>query len=405
MRELNTFSIAARCPRTGQLGVAVASAVPAVGGLCPFLRAGIGAVTTQSWVNPYLAARILDGLAGGQDPDAALAAALATDDRPDLRQLGLVDGQGRAAAWTGAGCTPAAGHRTGPATRSRATCSPGRRGRRHGAEAFEGTSAQDLDERLMRSLEAGDAAGGDRRGKQSAALKIVAGEDYPHLDLRVDEHAEPVAELRRVLLVARRQLVPFVAGMPGRTARPAPCRTTSWRCCSGLRRAAGRRRGCSPRPAARRRRLRQEPQRVAHLLAQFAPVLAEIARLRDLDLADIHPPVVFDPTLPYRRVPMTTAATDALWQAPITELARRIAARELSSAELVGASLDRIARLDGALNSVVHLSPAALDARARGRWPRSPDGAARPLHGIPIAVRTTTPPPTCPTRAARLWRP
>ena len=72
--ELNTFSIAAHCSRTGQLGVAVASAVPAVGGLCPYLRAGIGAVTTHSWVNPYLALRSLDGLAGGQTPDAALAA-------------------------------------------------------------------------------------------------------------------------------------------------------------------------------------------------------------------------------------------------------------------------------------------------------------------------------------------
>ncbi len=212
--ELNTFSIAARCSRTGQLGVAVASAVPAVGGLCPSLKAGIGAATTQSWVNPYLAARILDGLARGQAPDAALAAALATDDRPDLRQLGLVDAHGTGAAWTGAGCTAAAGHRTGAdyAVQGNMLAGPGVLDAM--TRAFADAAAGDLDERLMRALEAGDSAGGDRRGKQSAALRIVAVEDYPLLDLRVDEHTEPVAELRRVLEVARRQLVPFVAGMP-----------------------------------------------------------------------------------------------------------------------------------------------------------------------------------------------
>ncbi|SFI15353.1 DUF1028 domain-containing protein [Methylobacterium brachiatum] len=303
--ELNTFSIAAHCSRTGQLGVAVASAVPAVGGLCPYIRAGIGAVTTQSWVNPYLALRILDGLAGGQTSDAALAAALETDDRSDLRQIGLVDAGGAAAAWTGAGCTAEAGHRTGPgyAVQGNMLAAPGVIDAM--AWAFENGAGCDLDERLMRALEAGDDAGGDRRGKQSAALRIVAREDYPCLDLRVDEHAVPVAELRRILAVARRQLVPFVAAMPRRDGpagalpedvaamllrppaeRPgavAPGATDSLHAIAGL-----------PSEAA---------GRVAHLRAQFAPVLAEIRTLRELDLAAVHPPVVFDPSLPYRRVP------------------------------------------------------------------------------------------------------
>ncbi|MBP33496.1 DUF1028 domain-containing protein [Methylobacterium sp.] len=308
MSELNTFSIAARCPRTGQLGVAVASAVPAVGGLCPYIRAGIGAVTTQSWVNPYLAARILDGLAGGQGPDAALAAALATDDRPDLRQLGLVDARGTGAAWTGAGCTDAAGHRTGAGYAVQGNMLAGTGVIDAMAEAFAGSAACDLDERLMRALEAGDAAGGDKRGKQSAALRIVAGEDYPLLDLRVDEHAEPVAELRRVLAIARRQLVPFVAGMP---RKDGPAGALPDDVVAMLLKAPAERPGAAadggPADAPDLLRdvigLRQEPGRVAHLLTQFAPVLAEIARLRDLDLADIHPPVVFDPTLPYRRGP------------------------------------------------------------------------------------------------------
>lgn len=303
--ELNTFSIAARCPRTGQLGVAVASAVPAVGGLCPYIRAGIGAVTTQSWVNPYLALRILDGLAGGQQADAALAAALETDDRPDLRQIGLVDAGGAAAAWTGAGCTAQAGHRTGAgyAVQGNMLAAPGVIEAM--AKAFAGSAACDLDERLMRVLEAGEDAGGDRRGKQSAALKIVAREDYPCLDLRVDEHAAPVAELRRVLAVARRQLVPFVAGMP---RREEPAGALPEDVAAMLLRSPGERPGAAaagaldplhdivglpPEAAAR----------VAHLHAQFAPVLAEIRTLRDLDLAAVHPPVVFDPSLPYRRVP------------------------------------------------------------------------------------------------------
>jgi len=305
MSELNTFSIAARCPRTGQLGVAVASAVPAVGGLCPYLRAGIGAVTTQSWVNPYLAARILDGLGAGLGPDAALAAALATDDRPDLRQIGLVDEQGRAAAWTGAGCTAVAGHRTGAgyAVQGNMLAGPGVIDAM--VLAFERSAAQHLDERLMRALEAGDAAGGDRRGKQSAALKIVAGEDYPCLDLRVDEHAEPVAELRRILGVARRQLVPFVAGMPRKDgpAGPLPEAVSAM-----LLLPPGERPGAAPAdsPDLLPDVIGLPPEaagRMAHLQAQFAPVLAEIRTLRALDLTQVHPPILFDPSLPYRGVP------------------------------------------------------------------------------------------------------
>ncbi|MCJ2052878.1 DUF1028 domain-containing protein [Methylobacterium sp. J-070] len=301
--ELNTFSIAARCPRTGQLGVAVASAVPAVGGLCPYLRAGIGAVTTQSWVNPYLALRILDGLAGGRPPDAALAAALGTDDRPDLRQIGLVDAGGAAAAWTGAGCTAEAGHRTGTgyAVQGNMLAAPGVIDAM--ARAFEDAAACDLDERLMRALEAGDAAGGDRRGKQSAALRIVAREDYPCLDLRVDEHADPVAELRRILAVARRQLVPFVAGMP---RKDGPAGALPEDVAAMLLRPPAERPGAAAAPDPLHDIVGLPPEaagRIAHLRAQFAPVLAEIRTLRDLDLAPVHPPVVFDPSLPYRRKP------------------------------------------------------------------------------------------------------
>ena len=108
-REANTFSIIARCPRTGQLGVAVASAVPAVGSMCPFVRSGVGAVSTQSWVNPYLALTALAELEKGAGATDALSTALAGDEAHALRQFGLVDGSGASAAHTGTECTPWAG--------------------------------------------------------------------------------------------------------------------------------------------------------------------------------------------------------------------------------------------------------------------------------------------------------
>lgn len=290
--ELNTFSIAARCPRTGQLGVAVASAVPAVGAMCPYLRAGVGAVSTQSWVNPYLALHVLDRIGRGERAEAALSAVLAADDRADLRQVGLVDANGAAAAWTGSGCTEEAGHRRGPgyAVQGNMLASPAVIDAM--AEAFEGSAALDLDERLMRVLEAGDGAGGDRRGKQSAALKIVDREDYPSLDLRVDEHTAPIAELRRILTIARRQLVPFVAGMP---RKHGPAGALPDEVSAMLLKPPGERPGAVSDPSGEARTT--SPQ------DQFAPVLAEIRKLRELDLTEIHPPIIFDPSLPYRRVP------------------------------------------------------------------------------------------------------
>src|SRR5687767_4603785 len=103
--EANTFSIVARCDRTGEFGVAVASAVPAVGSICPFVRANVGAVSTQSWVNPYLAVRILDAMQAGSDAQSALDEALAGDDEANLRQVGVVDAPGGSACWTGSDCT------------------------------------------------------------------------------------------------------------------------------------------------------------------------------------------------------------------------------------------------------------------------------------------------------------
>ena len=216
MLELSTFSIAARCARSGMLGVAVSTAVPGVGGICPFVRAGVGAVSTQSWVNPYLGIDGLTLMGEGLSAPAALDRLLAGDPGRDVRQLGLVDKSGGSAAWSGPNCTPWFGQITGRDFAVQGNMLVGEPTIAAMAEAFEQAAALDLTERLLVVLEAGQAAGGDKRGRQSAALRVFHTEEYPYLDLRVDEHRHPVAELRRVYEVARHQLLPFMRGMPTR---------------------------------------------------------------------------------------------------------------------------------------------------------------------------------------------
>lgn len=220
--EANTYSIVGRCERTAELGCAVASAVPAVGAICVYLLPGIGAVSTQSWVNPYLAGAVLDRLASGEDTAAALGAVLGTDAAADLRQVGAIGRTGPGAAWTGASCTPWCGDRCAADHAVQGNMLTGPEVLDGMSRAFSDASDLPLEERLMRALEAAQAAGGDKRGRQSAALKVMGVEDYARVDLRVDEHADPVAELRRVLGVATAQLAPFVAGMPRRSSQASP---------------------------------------------------------------------------------------------------------------------------------------------------------------------------------------
>jgi uncharacterized Ntn-hydrolase superfamily protein len=216
MLELTTFSIAARCARTGMLGAAVSTAVPGVGALCPFVGAGVGAVCTQSWVNPYLGIDGVRLMGEGKTAQQALDQLIAADPGREVRQLGMVDRDGGSAAWTGKDCTQWFGHITGPDFAVQGNMLVGEPTIRAMADAFVAGAALDLPERLIVVLEAGQAAGGDKRGRQSAALKVHHREDYPWLDLRVDEHRYPIAELRRVYEVARHQLLPFIAGMPTR---------------------------------------------------------------------------------------------------------------------------------------------------------------------------------------------
>ena len=215
-QNLATFSIVARCPRSGMLGVAVSSAVPAVGAICPYVKSGVGAVSTQSWVNPYLAIEALRLMEMGSSAPAALDQVLAGDARADLRQIGVVDARGGAAAWTGKGCTSWCGDIVADDFAVQGNMLTGEGTLDAMAKAFRDNASLDLAERLLLTLEAGNAAGGDKRGKQSAALRVHHTEEYAWLDLRVDEHARPVDELRRVYRIARLQLLSFVEGMPKR---------------------------------------------------------------------------------------------------------------------------------------------------------------------------------------------
>ena len=217
-----TFSIVAYCPRSGMLGVAVASAVPAVGSMCPYIKSGVGAVSTQSWVNPYLAIDALRLMDGGKSGPEALDAVMAADSGRDLRQIGVIDARGRSAAWSGKSCTARCGQIVEPHFAVQGNMLVSALTIEAMAEAFHTREPRDLAERLMLALEAGEAAGGDKRGRQSASLKVHHVEDYAWLDLRVDEHHHPVAELRRVCSIARLQLLPFVQGMPTRNGSGAP---------------------------------------------------------------------------------------------------------------------------------------------------------------------------------------
>lgn len=219
---LNTFSIVGRCSRTGELGAAVATAVPAVGAICLYFEPEIGAVSTQSWTNPYLATAILGHLKCGMSAADAMEAVMADDPAAEFRQVGAIAKQGLPASYSGKNCTGWFGHRLGQDYAAQGNMLTGSRVIEAMGDAFDMAFEESLDERLLRALEAAQKAGGDKRGKQSAALKVVNGEVYARVDLRVDEHGDPIAELRRIAGIARAQLAPFIAGMPKRQGEAAP---------------------------------------------------------------------------------------------------------------------------------------------------------------------------------------
>jgi uncharacterized Ntn-hydrolase superfamily protein len=207
MPKPSTFSIVGTDPATGSCGVAVASKFLAVGAIVPFAKAGVGAIATQSFVNLNYGKSGLKMLASGVSAQVALNRLTHEDDGRDSRQAGIVDAAGNAATFTGAGCFDWAGGRTGRAAgmgfAAQGNMLTGADVVAAMADAFTTTDG-DLAKRLLAALTAGDATGGDRRGRQSAALLVVrpngsyGGYTDRWLDLRVDDHVSPTAELNRL---------------------------------------------------------------------------------------------------------------------------------------------------------------------------------------------------------------
>lgn len=215
-----TWSIVAHDPATGAFAVAVTTCAFAVGASCPFVRAGVGAVSTQSMTNRYLGPAVLDGLARGLSPAAAIEGALAGDEGKGMRQVHAVDRHGRSAAFTGANCVEWCGEiaSSGFSVAGNMLAGPAVVADTHAA--FLAHGALPLPQRLLAALDAGEAAGGDRRGRQSAAMVMVTTEDFPDLSLRVDDHPEPLAELRRLHAIWERDRAPWLRDQPSK-ARPS----------------------------------------------------------------------------------------------------------------------------------------------------------------------------------------
>jgi uncharacterized Ntn-hydrolase superfamily protein len=200
-----TFSIVAWDPKTGMTGIAVATKHLAVGALVPHAKAGVGAIATQAQTNPLLGIwglRLLESRKSAQEEALTIPVGdvldvlLQNDEERDQRQLHLVDHLGHTAAWTGEQCVDWAGHFTFNQFSVAGNMLVGEQVLHAMADTFRNSPSLSFSERLLCALEAGQAAGGDKRGKQSAALYVVQDDFYPHLDLRVDNNPEPIAELR-----------------------------------------------------------------------------------------------------------------------------------------------------------------------------------------------------------------
>ncbi|MHA1616661.1 MAG: DUF1028 domain-containing protein [Candidatus Njordarchaeales archaeon] len=201
-----TFSIVAADLEKGDWGVAVSSKFIAVGALVPWAKAKVGAIATQAWANISFGPRGLELLAKGLSAKEVLDKLLADDDMRDHRQVGIVDWKGEVAAWTGPKCFGWAGHVIGEHYVALGNILAGPEVVEAMAKAFETTKGELVD-KLLAALEAGDNAGGDRRGKQSAAILVVrekggyGGYTDRYVDLRVDDHPEPVKELKRIFRI------------------------------------------------------------------------------------------------------------------------------------------------------------------------------------------------------------
>jgi uncharacterized Ntn-hydrolase superfamily protein len=200
-----TYSIVGRDPDTGELGVAVQSRAFNVGAAVPWGAPGVGVVATQSYTEQSYGPLGLELLRAGKTPEQALEELVAADKEPEYRQVAILDAEGRVAVHVGEACIPAAGYVSGDGFSAQANMAASERVWEAMADAFAGSEGP-LAERLLDALDAAEAAGGDWRGRQGATILVVAAEGQPwerEADLRVEDHPQPLAELRRLLRLGR----------------------------------------------------------------------------------------------------------------------------------------------------------------------------------------------------------
>ena len=211
-----TWSIIARDEQTGQFGIAVATKFFAVGARVPHIAAGIGAIATPALVNPYYGIDGLKLLREGRAPRDIVATLIAADSGHPSRQLHIMDASGRIASHTGSDCVDWCGHIEGKGFSIAGNMLAGPRVLDETAEAYIAGESLPFARRLIAAMRAGEAAGGDKRGKQSAALLIYGDEEWSALNLRVDDHGDPLAELERLEAVSRERWVHFRQFLPTR---------------------------------------------------------------------------------------------------------------------------------------------------------------------------------------------
>jgi len=214
-----TWSILVRDPATNALGAAVATRFFAVGALAIHVEGGVAALATQALINPMYAIHGMARLRAGDQPDAIATALLQADAGRTHRQLHMIDAKGRIAQHTGDDCVAWCGAISGTDISIAGNMLAGPAVVQRTLEAFQQATGS-LADRLLTALEAGEAAGGDRRGRQSAALKVCTRDPYPDIDIRTDDHPDPLAELRRLLAVSRERFATFRRFLAG---ADSPC--------------------------------------------------------------------------------------------------------------------------------------------------------------------------------------
>jgi uncharacterized Ntn-hydrolase superfamily protein len=215
-----TWSIIAKDPATGHIGIAVTTCAFAVGARVPFIATGVGAIASQAFVNPFYGSRGLELLKAGASAADVIRIVTTGDEGRSDRQVHVMDLQGRFATYTGDTCVPWAGHLVRDHFSVAGNMLAGPRVIEETARVFAAESAMPFPRRFIAALSAGQAAGGDKRGRQSAAVLIHDEEEYPLFDMRVDDHADPLVELARLEEVSRQRYIHYRTCMPTR-ANPA----------------------------------------------------------------------------------------------------------------------------------------------------------------------------------------